>query len=105
MAKLIGRLECTIRIVERGERQVAGARDMVGFGAFEAARAARVEDRDQRFSGQDLLLGDDFAAVLLGLEAGVARPRLAALGRPPLGNPFLEPAVEDRNVTSAEMAE
>src|SRR5439155_22121886 len=38
-------------------------------------------------------------------ETRLARLRLAALGRPPLGQPFLQATVEDRDVPRTEVAE
>ena len=79
----------------------AGAR--IGLGAFEARLAASIDPR-QPDAGEQLLLGDDLVA-LDGLESRLARRGFAALGRAAFGEPFLEPAVEDRDLPRAEMAE
>ena len=52
-----------------------------------------------------LLLGDDFAARSPASNRAARGARLAALGRPAFGEPFLEAAVEDRDLLGAEMAQ
>ena len=67
--------------------------------------AARVEERRKDFSGEDLLLGDDFRGALLNVEAGLAWCSLSAFGRTPFRDPFLEAAVENRDLLRPEMVE
>src|SRR6185437_12875883 len=102
-------LERAVLAVEGAERQVAGARRMTGgdararvrLGAFEAPFAARIDPWKVR-AAEQLLLGGDL--VVLGrFESRVARDWLAAFGRSLLGEPFLEPAVEDRDLARPEV--
>jgi hypothetical protein len=73
----------------------------VGLAAFEPRLPARVEDWSENFARKNLLLGHDLSAVFTGLEAHFAPLGLAALGRAALRGPFLEPAVEDRDLPRA----
>ena len=100
------RLNVPSAIVERGERQVARAGDMaggdararVGLAAFEAGacRGHRAAERRGRRGPRRLLTTSPARST--ASKRAVRAAGLAAFGRPAFRQPFLEAAVEDRDL-------
>jgi hypothetical protein len=83
------------------------ARARLGLSAGEAPGRPRVDHLlapgDQ--IGADLLEVAHQKIVLASREMGLARDHRAVVHRPPLGQPFCQPAVEHRDVRMAEQAQ
>ncbi len=105
--QFLATLEGAVLVVDRRKRHVAGAgnvargdpRTRIGFAAIEPGRTPGVDDR-KRESGENLLLRDDFLRPLGSVERDLAPFRLPDFDRASFRGPFLEAAIEDRDLRS-----
>ncbi len=110
--QFLAALEAVVLAEEFALRQAARARDVAGGKPGAGLRRLAGETRPGARVGDDVavlpehrqhrrLVGDG-ALVEQGGEMTMAMGMAAALGRPALGDPFHEAAVEDRDIMSAE---